>query len=295
MVSRLPPLKSVEAFVAAGRLLSFGQAAAELNLSHSAISRRIQSLETDLGIRLFVRHNKSIALTEQGQAYLNEVGPAFDAIWAATVRQRGGQTQQRFKLSAPQSFTSQWLIPRLSDFYQAHPEIALELESLPDITGTTASSLDIAIVMGSGRWRDRHADHLLPIDVYPVCSPGFVDRGPPLNDADDLQHHTMLHIRQLPSAWPEWLRGVRAPHVVPKNELIFNDAQLAYEAARNGIGVALGAEILVKPFMEAGLLVAPIAERVRSAYSYYLVCRHDIMRNRAVGAFRDWLLSVTHP
>lgn len=289
MVDRLPPLKSLEVFVRAGQLLSFGEAAAELNLSPSAVSRRIRALETELDQLLFVRRSKSVELTPVGAKYLSALAPAFAAIRLATTDL--ARETRRVTLTVPQSFAVSWLTPRLPAFRDAHPAIELDIEVSTDITGHRSDDFDVGIFLSNGSWPGRHSDLLSEISTFPVCSP---DAAANLNTPADLATCTLLHVRQLPNAWDEWLEAAgAAPLRHPsehENHMYFNDVQLAYEAAQRGLGIAIGADIVVEEYLRNGRLVAPFSERAESGFQYHFVTAKSRLRDPAIQQLRQWLL-----
>jgi len=290
MSERLPSLKSLEVFVHAGRSLSFGQTAAALGLSPSAISRRIRALEEELGLALFVRHGKSVSLTPAGMQYLDDLSPAFATIRSATHALSA--TGARLVITAPQSFAVSWLIPRLPSFRALHPEIDIDIDVSEDITGQHADNFDIGIFLSRRDWPERHVERLVPINVFPVCSPALASQ---LFEPAQLSGQTLLHVRQLPNAWDEWLQHVGHGEVLQaaarRKDMRFNDVQLALEAAQRGIGVAIGADLVVADHLRKGQLVAPFSQRVPSALSYQLVCAKSRLRDPEVGSFRRWIRS----
>ena len=284
----LPSLKSLEVFVVAGRLLSFGLAAEAMGLSASAVSRRIRALEVELDTTLFIRRSKSVELTVAGVQYLRNLTPAFSAIRAAT--EKLGQASKRLVVSTPQSFAFSWLIPRLPLFRDEHPDIIIDLEVSADITGRNADNFDVAIFLTRGSWPDRHAEVILPIKVFPVTG---VELARNLKMPADLLNYPLIHIRQLPKAWDEWFHaaGVTYDKDNPKRlkDMHFNDVQLAYEAALRGLGIAVGADVVVEEYLLNGQLVAPFEKSVNSALSYYFICSKSRLRDPEVQKLLRWL------
>ncbi len=293
MSEKLPQLKALEAFVHAGRLLSFGKAAERMGLSASAVSRLIRTLELDLGLSLFIRRSRSVELTPEGERYLGKISPAFSAISEATAELRA--TRARLIISAPQAFAVSWLTPRLNVFRDRHPEIDIELSVCADITGRYEDSFDIGVFLAREHWPERHVELLHPISTFPVCSPALARN---LTTPQDLLSQTLLQVRQLPNAWGEWLSAAGMDQSAaerPQKEIHFNDVQLAYEAAQNGLGVAVGADVIVEDRLADGRLVAPFELRKPSAYSYYLVCSKRRRNDPEVRAFRRWVQHAALP
>jgi len=285
MVDRLPPLKSLEAFVVAGRLRSFGKAGAQLGLSPSAVSRRIRNLETELGVSFFERRSKCVELTAAGVRYLDALSPTFDAIRRATAEIRTDREIRRLVVFVPRSLAARWLTPRLPDFRARYPDIDLEIEVSLDISGHLADGYDVGIFLSLGNWPNHYAECILPITVFPVCSPAVAKE---LHTQADLASQTLLHVRQLPKAWPEWFRAAGMEQISASREIIFNDVQLAFEAALNGLGVAIGADVVVTDYLKDGRLVVPFGPRVRSAFKYHLVCQKCRLRDPSVRKFITW-------
>jgi len=291
MPGRYPPLKSLEVFVTAGSLLSFGKAADELGLSPSAVSRRIRALEQDLDVALFIRRSKSVELTPVGERYLKEITPAFSLIRLATSDLL--RTRKRLVITTTQSFASSWLIPRLPDFRQQHPEINVDLEVTADITGRNVDNFDIGIFLSRGHWPGRHAENLMPITVFPVASPDVATQ---LKTLGDLLEFPLIHVRQLPNAWDEWSTavGLSIPSDPEKRskDMHYNDVQLAFEAAQQGLGIAVGADVVVNELLRIGKLVAPFTSPVQSAFGYYLVCAKSRLRSPEIRDFRSWIKRI---
>jgi LysR family transcriptional regulator, glycine cleavage system transcriptional activator len=288
MTERLPQLRSLEIFVHAGHCLSFGETATAMGLSPSAVSRRIRALEIELDTALFVRHSKSISLTAAGKQYLTALSPAFAAIRRATSDLKSAS--EALVVTVPQSFAVSWLTPRLPSFRKQYADINIELNVSTDITGRHADSFDVGIFLSRQEWPEHHSERVLPVSVFPVCSPALAQG---LTSFSDLSKLTLLHVRQLPNAWKEWCDAVGASAVqnshTREKDMYFNDVQLAYEAALNGLGVAMGADVVVADYLKSRQLVAPIDERVQSAFSYHLVCLKSRLRDPAVQKFRRWI------
>lgn len=286
MTRKLPPLKTLEAFVTAGRLLSFGKAGNALGLSPSAISRRIRNLEKELGNPFFIRHSKSVELTDVGAEYLARLSPAFDAIHDATEKVRAERESRRLVVAMPQCLAARWLTPRLPEFHRLHSEIELEIDAHIDLLTPHPSHFDIGIFLPAEPWPRRHVEPLLSVSVLPVCVPEI---GKNIRRPTDLAKQTMLHNRQLPDAWSLWFRAAGIDPVTPAKDIYFNDLDLAYSAAINGLGIGLGGDIVVAQYLRSGQLIAPFDPNAKFDFKYHLVCEKSRLQERPVRCFIKWL------
>lgn len=267
--SNRPSLRSIEVFAAAAEALSFQKAAAVLHLTPSAVSHRIRELEQTLGQTLFVRLNRRLEFTAAGTRYYASVREALAALHAASDSLRLPQGNS-LRLSATSSFTSTWLMPRLAAFRRAHPQFELLLDINLDLVDFSRGETQAAVRFGDGHWRGLTAHRLLDLVAQPVRPPGAVPRR---LTAEALAREPLLGIRAGPDLWAEWcgLAGLEKP--VGKLQL-FDDANVLYEAAVNGLGLALGTEPLLTPWLRSGRLVPAFTSAARTLRSsYYLVHR----------------------
>ncbi len=281
------PLRSIEAFVLVARILSLQKAATALGLTVPAVSRRIQLLERHLGTSLFDRLPRGLALTPAGESYMADLGPAWDAVQAATASARTPSPRKALKVTVIPTFAVNWLMPRLARRRPAGVEI--EIDTLPDIVDLSArTDIDCAIRLGRGPWTGTSSQTVLPVEAYPVASPAFVAatrlRGP-----EDLVRHTLIGSSHQPDFWPEWFRlsglgSVNGPRVS------FDNLQLVYEAAANGLGIAIGLDPLVRPYLDNGRLARLWPGGVMLSRSFHLVRQTGRSRDRRIDRFRDWLL-----
>lgn len=290
MARELPNLLALRAFEAAGRHLSFTRAAEELFLTQGAISRHVRGLEDELGVKLFHRRVRSLELTPQGDAYLATVRHAFDLLATASRQVRSSRTQVRLKVALTASFAANWLLPRLSRFSAAHPDIGIDFEPGVQIIDLSAAGIDAAIRYGSGNWTGLDAVALMPEEVFPVCSPALLADGPPLRTVADLAHHNLL-LSGPRSDWEDWAAAAGLNlQSVPRQTMLY-DYNLVLQAAIDGMGVALGRRILIEERLTSGELVQPLAQTLRNAMGYYLVTLPARRGDKSIAAFRDWLLA----
>ena len=290
MREELPPIAFLRAFSRAAETLSLKEAAADLCLSPSAVSRQIQSLEAHLGIMLFRRLNPGLEITEEGRRYLETVNRVLREL----RRAQAGLAVTRsgpLRLSALESFTESWLVPHLSDFERVHPGIELHVEATLRYADFERDPVDVAIRFGTGPWADLHSEPIVDLTYFPVCSPEL-GGGSPLREPGDLRSHTIIHVSQTPDAWSEWLRQAGVASLQPKRSVTYDHLSIALSAAESGHGVALSSEFLCAQRLATGRLRAPFDIRARSASTYHLVCRPEGLEDPRIVALRDWLVEA---
>jgi LysR family glycine cleavage system transcriptional activator len=289
MTTRLPSLRGVAIFVAAGRALSFTAAAQAMNLTPSAVSRRIRELERELGTALFRRFNRRLELTVAGARYLAAVGPALDTIAGESAAIRPRRRGATLRLSVLQSFASVWLLPRLAAFKAVRPDIDVEVETSSELVELGDGRFDAAIRFGTGRWPGLVAERLFEAKVFAVAAPGLLPAAAPTS-ADTLDRTTLLGIAQAPDLWPQYLAGIGLGAYRPRRSQTFDNAQVMYAAAANGLGLALGVRELVEGELESGRLVVAFSHApVPLKQSYHLVYANDQRDKPALRALRQAL------
>ena len=285
MPRRLPSLNAVRAFEAAARHLSFSRAADDLNVTHAAISHQVKGLETYLEVPLFRRLNRAVRLTEAGQAYLPPLRDALDTIAQATARIGGGESAGALTISTSPPFAAKWLVPRLSAFREAHPEIDVWLTPSLRVVDFAREDVDAAVRWGAGGWPGLRIDLLGTMDVFPVCSPCLLHGAHPLRNPEDLRHHALIHDAS-GEDWQRWLAAAGVGGVVPAPSLHFHDSSLVIQAAAEGQGVALAYSALVADDLAAGRLVRPFEISLPSDYCYYFVSPEATAGTPKIVAFR---------
>lgn len=291
MARRLPPLNSLKCFEVAGRLLSFTRAAKELNVTQAAVSHQIKVLEEDLGVSLFVRHPRRLALTEQGKALLPEVMEAFDKVSSAVSALSKEQTSNMISVRLAPSFAAKWLSPRLKYFWHQYPEIDLCLYHAHPAVDFGQEEIDIAVTYGKGDWPGVVAEPLISLDFFPVCPPSFLENDKPLTDMDNLRYYTLLHDANY-ECWNDWIKLAGIEDINAKKGTIIDDTNVLIQAAVDGQGVALGSATFVGDLLESGRLVKPFDITLSNDFAYYVVYPQAHLKNPAVKAFKDWLLEL---
>jgi len=292
MMVRFPSLRSVMVFVAAGRALSFTEAAREVNLTPSAVSRRMSGLERELGVALFRRFNRRLELTPAGERYLAATGQAIDLIARESEAIRPRRRRTTLRLSVLQSFASTWLVPRLARLKARRPDLDVEVETSAELMDLSDDRFDAAIRFGKGHWPGLKADSLLEVRVFPVAAPPVRRRG---ITAAALDRSVLLGVAQTPDLWPQYLSGVGLGGYRPRRTQSFDNVQVMYEAAANGLGLALAARELAAGYLSAGRLVEPFCEEpVLLRQGYYLVYRADRRDEPALRTLRKALVAGAH-
>ena len=291
MKDSLPPLTALIAFEAAGRLQSFTRAAEELNVTQAAVSRQIRLLEDHLGKPLFLRAHRSVELTTDGRNYLHTVVNALSHVSAATRDLKTAGPAVRLTVAVDQSIAHLWLMPRLQAFRTAHAAINLHLIASDEEKACLAADVDVAILHGDGNWPAHESELLFAEEVFPVCHPGyFAGRSGGLAVADlasaellalDDDHWNWL-------SWRQWLSAHGAGEAVASPALTISSYPLVIDAARRGLGVALGWRGLVDDDLAAGRLVAPLRESLKTRFGYHLVWSRERTRSPAALAFIAW-------
>lgn len=293
MARKLPPLTTLPAFDAAARYLSFTKAAAELNVTHGAISRAVRNLEDQLGVQLFERGTRSVSLTPAGAAYAAEIGTALDRISAATIVATAPRSAHVLTVSTSDGFAGRWLVPRLHRFHRAHRDIDVRIATSGLLADFVRDGIDIAIRYGSGDYEGVVSELLSEVDVFPVCSPELLKGEHPLREPADLRYHTLIH-DGFPIDWATWLERAGISDINPNSGVRFDSATYATEAAVHGEGVLLGRSTLVSADLASGRLVRPFGQEIKASSSYYVVYLATALRQRKVRAFRDWLLAESN-
>lgn len=289
MSRRLPPLNALKAFEAAARHLSFTRAADELFVTQAAVSHQIKALEEFLSMKLFIRRNRTLLLTEEGQAYFLDLKDIFKSLQEATEKLLARGSKGAITVAMPPSFASQWLVPRISKFSIANPDIDVRIKAVDFDEGFLDDDVDVAVYYGKGRWSGVQADKLHTEFLTPLCSPSLFSGPKPLHSLDDLKHHVLLHDMSR-EAWKSWLKQIGIKGVNVNQGPVFSHSMLVLQAAALGQGIALGNTILAKPEIDAGRLVMPFEERVESRDAFYLVCDESQADLGKIAAFREWIL-----
>jgi LysR family glycine cleavage system transcriptional activator len=300
MANRAPALPSLDffkGFEAAARHLSFTKAAEELFVTQSAVSRQIQALESRLGVALFLRRNRGLALTEAGEQLRRAVDSALRTLHQAVEQVSPGATPKMVTVTSSIAFSSLWLIPRLSGFRRLHPDVDVRISANNQVLDLDRERIDLAIRYCPSRAAPTGSVRLFGEEILPVCSPALLrDRTRPLKSPQDLRHHVLLHYDepQRPApwlTWNVWLETAGVPDLEPADSLRFNHYDQTIGAALAGQGVALGRRPLVKKLLADGALVAPFPLGSVTDRAYFIVRTPATSGRPEVSHFVEWLIA----
>ena len=288
MARRLPSLNAIKAFEAAARHESFTDAAAELFVTHAAISRHIRELEEWAGTQLFIRTGRGVEPTEAGRHYGEALTPLFDQLAEATREVAAVGKARLLKVSVEPAVASRWLVPRLGRFHELHPDIELNVDATPRLSDFRSGEADVGIRYGRGNWDDVEALKLSDSMSFPVCGPDLIADRPDIKP-EDLQHYTLLH-EERKQWWNDWLRAAGVTTDENRRGPVFQ-AHLAIEAAEAGQGFALGDQVLCTDSLLEGWLVRPFKLDIKDYGSYWIARARGSKESAPARAFREWVMS----
>jgi LysR family glycine cleavage system transcriptional activator len=288
--AELPPLELLRSFDAAARRLSFTLAAGELHLTQSAVSRQMQQLEAHLGVPLFERRHRALALTEAGRVLQRAVTDSLERLRDATARVRASSAPRQVAITTTPGFASLWLIPRLARFTGSHPQVDVRVSATLDVLDMERSRIDVAVrLMPTGKGV---GPALFEETVVPLCSPMLADA---LRVPADLARLTLLTVEypdhsEAPLAdWAPWLKVMGLEDLRMKSTLRFTQYADAVAAAVAGQGVVIGRLPLLRELLHEGRLVAPLGESAASQRGYFVETSRRAALNRDALEFAQWL------
>lgn len=295
-ITPLPPLNSLVAFEAAARHLSFTLAAEELNVTQGAISRQIRCLEDYLGKPLFTRATRKVNLTMAGLQYAQAIRSSLTDIASVTSDIGSWRSMQQVTVATSSAMASLWLLPKIARFQQEHENIDLRIVALEQIRDLGRVEADIALFYCRTPPAAMHATTLFAEEVFPVCSPDYLEQYGPFESPDDFFGCTLLSLEEADVdwvSWKNWFRQVGWEVAPPKRRLNINSYSMLIQAAIMGQGMALGWGQLVDDYLASGQLVRPTSTVLRTEARFCLLEKGEApSRHASVRAFREWLLNT---
>ena len=288
-LKRLPNLAALRAFEAAARHENFSRAAEEVHLTHGAISHQIRALEEDLGLQLFARNGKRIAITPEGLRFASVIRKSLGEIANAAEELKSSARVKRLLISAVPSLAARWLSVRMGKFIDRHPDIEVTLQTSTELVDLTRSQVDICVRFGTGVYPGVKSEWLIGDFLYPVASPRF--RGGKLPQKPSDLTPDMLLRSDGDETWGRWFgaAGVNLPE--PSGGLVFDDSSMLLRSAAAGHGIAMARHLIAMPEIADGDLVRLFDVAVPTRYAYYIVYTERAFEKPQVRAFRDWLVA----
>jgi DNA-binding transcriptional LysR family regulator len=290
---RLPSLDALKGFDAAARHLSFTRAAAELSLTQSAISRQVQTLEEQLGVRLFARGVRRLALTPEGERLHRAAAQALADLAEVCAGLRAGRRRPRVTVSAAIGVAALWLVPRLGTFHERHPDVDVRLSADNRMVDLAREEVDVALRYGPPELMPPEAQLLFDEVVFPVAAPAVARAFPPAPTVADLATVTLLAYtgEMTPGLdWSPWLASLGLEKARPRAIIQFNQYDQLIRAAADGQGIALGRGPLVRKLIDEGRLAPLMEARERVASRGYFLLQAAGGSRSEVEAFVAWLL-----
>ncbi|MBV8624906.1 MAG: LysR family transcriptional regulator [Herbaspirillum sp.] len=305
-MNKLPPLTALRAFEATARRLSFTEAANELHVTQSAISRQVRLLEQHLGHALFVRLTRRIELTAQGASYYREISQAFEQISAAGQRLTGRRRRAHLTVAVLPGVAALWLMPRMELFWRENKDIEVRIVVSTAAADFSSGQIDMAIQVGAlpgmrprglplknrmaVDWQGLRADALFADALVALCHPRLWRRHP-LRTLEDLRQHCLIHTAVRPDAWAHWLHEQGGQLAVGQPGITCSQYAMSLQAALEGEGIALAPTILADSIDPGHRLRRLFDGPLPSAGHYYLLTPEQRYEDRAVLRFRQWLLA----
>ena len=288
----IPDLATLQAFEAAARHGNFTKAAAELNLTQSAISRQIQALEVQLGVVLFERVRKRVHLSVTGRQILPDVQRILSQLEDLTIKARAaGDGGGTLTVACLPTFGNRWLMPRLPHFLGAHPGLSVSVISRSAPFDLRGEGIDLAIHYGQPVWASATCTYMCSEVILPVAAPSLLDKRE-VAAPQNLDSVPLLHLTTRPKLWAEWFQRYGTENENAYRGSRFDQFSMIIEAALRGLGVALLPSYLIENELDAGSLRIAFDLPLTTENNYYVVLPEGGRENRLARTFQDWMLSL---
>ena len=291
MAPKLPPLNALRAFEATARHLSVKHAADELCVTPGAVSQMLKALELHLGVKLFRRVNRGIFLTDAGQGYLPPVRNAFRQIADASRRVAVSADTGVLTVSVTPFFAAAWLVPRLKDFQDAHPDIDLQVVTSNALVDFARDGVDVAVRHGLGRYPGLYSERVVAVEIVPVAAPTLVARLGKPTSAAEMTRWPHVHDADR-KGWHLWFQAQGIDEIGPPRGPAFDDSGLLLKAVLAGQGAGLLPAAMVALELAEGRLVKLADVVLLDEFAYYLVYPQSSRERPKVAAFRAWILNA---
>ncbi|MFJ5295735.1 LysR substrate-binding domain-containing protein [Pseudomonas sp. NPDC088368] len=287
----LPPLETLITFEAVGRHASFTHAASELFLTQSAVSKQMRQLETCIGVPVFERKPRGVALTRAGEELLMTVNVMLSTLYQSVTRIRNVHQTNAVSVLATHALAQFWLFPKLIEFNKAYPEIAVHVHAINEIDDASLNDFDLGILYGDGQWASLNSDFLLPEIVYPAAHPSYDVSG--IETLEDLARANLVQIDT--SAWrcldwQQWFELLDHDYIPPDNAPVFNQLTLAFRAVQQGMGIGLAWTFMGDEAVAKGELRRVTDFQCVTRFGEFLVSVKHRALSPCAEVFREWLL-----
>ncbi|MFA7441006.1 MAG: LysR family transcriptional regulator [Sphingomonadaceae bacterium] len=287
---RLPSLRGIEAFVAVAEALSFRDAAERLNLTASAVSRRVQALEQQFGVALFERGPRSVSLTIAGNAYLERLRPGLEIVREASAAASRSRREAPIRVATTPLISTQWLHGALGNFLENRPGCEVEIHTVPSLRVELEAGIDMCISSLKDGDMVSDAVRLFGMEFFPICAPELV-QSLALRKPEDLMQATLLVAGGARDAWPMWLRAAGLAELTPRGGIMIADSASYLEAVGQGLGVGLGSAGLSEAILSSGRAVRLFDVICRYPRSVYARANQLSLKRPEVKSLFEWLLS----
>ncbi len=285
----VPNMHNLQSFVSAAKHNSFTQAAAELHLTQSAVSRQIKELENQLGVSLFKRVRQRVELTDTGIRFLEDAKSILNVTEDAMLRAMSVGAKSSLNIAALPTFTSRWIIPKLQSFIADNPDIALSFSSRTKPFTFSDKLADLAIHFGKPNWPQAQCYLLCEEKVVPVASRKYLEDHP-VKSLQDFEHQTLLQLASRLSSWKHWF-DLHQLDISQNNHLRFDQFSMIVSALNANLGIALLPSYFIGKELEEGSLVQ-LGDAIDTDDCYYLVIPDKRASNTQVNCFKDWILAA---
>jgi len=285
---QIPSFQNLQSFIAAAKHNSFTQAALELHLTQSAVSRQIKELESQLGLSLFTRVRQRVVLTDTGTRFLEDAINILHTTENAMLKAITLGEKQSLNIAALPTFTNRWVIPKLQSFIRTNPDLALSFSTEIKPFDFNAQSADVAIHFGQPNWPNARCYLISKEQMVPVASKNYLALNP-INQLEDLQQCHLLQLSSRLGSWKLWFEQNNLD-ISFNNHLSFDQFSMIIDALKADLGIALLPKYFIDQELQHGSVIA-LAQPIFTQDSYYLVIPDDKAENMQVKLFKDWILS----
>jgi len=290
---RLPPLNALRIFEIAARTGSYAEAAAELGLTHGAVSRQIGILEGWLGQRLFVRAGRRMVATPIARVFAAEVSLSFDRLTMAADACGKPGARRILRVSAPTSFATRWLIPRLEHFHELYPQVEVSVTTVSTVHEELRGGFDVAIRRGSAKtnaWPQHRSTYILDDVETLIMSPALF-ASHPIHKPADIAGQVLLATETRPGDWIDWLDKAGLSHLAGQRRQMFDHFHVTLHAIIDGLGVGIGPFPLLDADLRAQRIVSPLREIKVRRVGYVALVPFDADKSAPLKGFVDWLVA----